>query len=428
MQPARDWRTIILVIANSGLALAAFLFSAGMVGLALVQTFTGRLTQDAPPLLDTIVLSSAIAFAGLVMLPAAYLGLQRWRGRPAIERFLQPFKLWQGILLVVVWVIISVLAQFFYGNNLLEWFTPILYVLSIALPVYFFVRLATGGLRAGSPQRTWGVFSTGLALGTSIGLFFELLFLLLGLFLLGIYISLHPDLLSTFRQISSQLSNSRDNLDQIMNLVGPWLLNPLALLFGLLIFSVITPLIEEPAKSLTVWLVFDRLDSPRAGFAMGALSGAGFGLLESLLASASPDGSWSSTLLIRGGSTMMHIMAASITGWGIASFRINKKFKHLVGGYLSALALHSTWNACVVLIVGGGLRLVVGNDLRDVPGILMALVGVAGLLALCLLIPIALGMVNWRFRSSLPAQASAPIQPMAPPIDGPADPTAGGNV
>ena len=110
-----------------------------------------------------------------------------------------------------------------------------------------------------------------------------------------------------------------------MNAVEPWLNNPLVFLLALLFFSGLTPVIEETAKSIAAWTVFDHLDSPAQGFVIGALSGAGFGLSESLLASATPDSSWAATLMIRGGSTMMHIMTASLTGWGIASFHGSNK-------------------------------------------------------------------------------------------------------
>ncbi len=58
---------------------------------------------------------------------------------------------------------------------------------------------------------------------------------------------------------------------------------------ALLFFSVFAPLVEETAKSLTAWTIFDHLSSPAQGFAIGALSGTGFGMVESLLASVQPD-------------------------------------------------------------------------------------------------------------------------------------------
>jgi len=189
------------------------------------------------------------------------------------------------------------------------------------------------------------------------------------------------------------------------------------------------PLIEETAKSIGAWTIYDRLASPAQGFVVGALGGAGFGLLESLLAAATPDPDWASTLLIRGASTMMHIMGAALTGWGIASFRARKGFGVLIGSYAMAIALHGLWNASVVGIAFGGLRTAFGFNASDKAGLLMAVWGGSVLSTLCLAIPLALGIINSRLRASaasaLPVEASSLSSTMDVEAAGPRRETSG---
>ena len=316
----RDWRSILLGVASLAGALSAF----ALAGLMLLYALFGLIhpvpNLDSSMTLQAVVLASAILLTGAMSLPAAYYSLQRLRGAEIPEAAPKLLKAWQGLLLLLLWAGAALLAQLMVNNDVLRWFTPPLYLLAIATPVYLLVRLATGGLNAGSRQRLWGIPVASIALGTTSAIIAEAALMVIGLAAGAIYLGFHPEQLSVLRQIADRLANA-SNVESALNLVEPWLNNPLVVVLALLFFSVLTPVIEETAKSIATWAVFDHLGSPAQGFVIGALSGAGFGLVESLLASATPDASWAATLLVRGGSTMMHIMTASLTGWGIASFR-----------------------------------------------------------------------------------------------------------
>jgi RsiW-degrading membrane proteinase PrsW (M82 family) len=313
--------------------------------------------------------------------------------------------IWQGILLLLLWAGAALLAQLLINSDILMWFTPPLYLLAIGTPVYFLVRLASGGLNAGSRQRIWGVVSTSIALGTTLSIITEMMLVIVGLVLVAGYIGLHPELLAAIKQITNQITNT-SSIDAVLNAVGPWLNNPLVFLLALLFFSGFTPVIEETAKSIAVWTVFDHLDSPAQGFVIGALSGAGFGLFESLLASATPDSGWGATLMIRGGSTMMHIMTASLTGWGIASLHAGRtgggRVASVIVRYALAVCLHGLWNASVIMIAFGSLRMPPNMDAPDLVGKVLIFSGVSVLVILCLTIPLALGMINKRLRTAIP--------------------------
>ncbi len=103
---------------------------------------------------------------------------------------------------------------------------------------------------------------------------------------------------------------------------------------------------------------------------------------------------------------MMHIAAASLTGWGIAWFRTTKRPARMIGMYALAMFLHSLWNACVILIVTGSVRSALGTHMENIMGMAFIIFGVSILAIIALSMPIALGMINWRLRTS-----SSPTRP-----------------
>ncbi len=416
----RDWRTILLVTASLGsaalaLTLAVSLVFYALLGLArsnfIVGTASTTLQGSMTPL-QAVVLASGLMFTCVAFLPAAYYSVQRLRGRDGAAYALKPLRIWEVFLLLLLWVSACMLAQLLVDKGFWRWFTPLLYLLAIGTPVYFLVRLSTGGLNAGSHQRFWGVIFTSMAVSTVVAMLAEAVLIIIALLGVGVYLALHPDQMTILQQMADQLT-STSGVEQSLNALGPWLNHPPIFILALLFFSGLTPVIEETAKSISIWATFDHVESPVQGFALGALSGAGFGLVESLLASAVPDASWASTLLIRGGSTMMHIMATGLTGWGIALFRTGTSARQRAGGlfgmYMLAVFLHSLWNASVVALAFGGLRIALNAGTQDIAGLGLVATGAFILIVLCLAIPIALATINRRLRTSGSARLAVPF-------------------
>jgi len=398
LKAGRDWRSILLAIASTGGAILVVAMAIIVIVYQAAVTLEG--SQEGHPLIDAVLLASALLFVGALLIPAAYYSFQNLVGEEVAASTTKPMNILWGVLLTCAWLGITALTQIFYGNDVLRWITPPFYLLSIALPVYFFARLAVGGLNAGSKQRLWGALGSGMILGPALAAFIELMLVIFVLIGVGVYLAFHPELRVAFNMIREQL-NSASNPDDIMNLISPYLLNPAVIALALLFFSVIAPLVEETAKSLTTWTVFDRLSTPAQGFVIGALSGTGFGMVESLLASVQPDPSWGTTLFVRGGTTMMHILTAGLTGWGIASFRATRRARHMLGAYALAMFLHSLWNACVILIIMGSVGLDLGARANSILGIALTILGGSILVLISLAVPFALGIINWRLRSAL---------------------------
>lgn len=402
-----DWRTILLAIGSAGGAALVFIGAVTVLVFGSLGNAPTTLIVARRSTLDLVVSASALVVIGAALLRAAYFSFMQLVGHGVPASAPRLLRVWQGIVLTILWATAAAGAGFLVDKPIVRWITPILYVLAIGVPVYFFTRLATGGLHPGSRQRTWGAFAAGIELGIVPAIVAEVLVALIAVAGIAVYLSFQPDQLAVLKQLANELEHSGDP-QKALSVAGPWLTSPFALVLALLFFSGFAPLIEETAKSLAVWSLFDRLTSPAQGFALGAISGAAFGLVESLLVSATPDSSWAVTLLVRGASTMMHIMAASLTGWGIAQFRSTRRLTSLLGLYLAAFTLHSAWNASVVAITFGSLHSAAVLNGSDALGIALILLGGAMLLALCLAIPLAMWGINWRLRSPAGAASASP--------------------
>ncbi len=400
----RDWRTILLSVGGIAAALTAVLLAASMGFYSALAPIGFSLRQSGSSPLDVLIPATAICFMGALTLPASFYSIQYLLS--GFSRISMPTRLrgWQGIVLFLLWIGSAWLAGFLFDKTPWRWLTPGLYLLAIGIPVYFVVRLAAGGLHVGSTRRFWGLLSTGMVAGPGLAILIELAFALVAGVGAMIYLVLNPAQLATLRDLAGQLSGA-NTMDETMNLLGPILNGPIAFILALLFFSGLAPVVEEASKSIAVWTVFDRLDSSAQGFVAGALSGAGFGLLESLLASATPDQNWAFTLLIRGGSSMMHIMAASLTGWGIARFHLTRRVGPLIGAYVAAVVLHSLWNASIVAITFGGLQVAFGPSGAATASTILIGLGGTLLSLLAISIPLALARINSHFRPTAPALA-----------------------
>jgi hypothetical protein len=117
------------------------------------------------------------------------------------------------------------------------------------------------------------------------------------------------------------------------------------------------------------------------------------------MASADVSGNWTMILLIRAWSSMMHILASGVAGWGIAAFRVTGRSSRLVAGYAFAIGIHALWNAAVVGIGYGGLRSAFSHAGPDVIAMAAVIAGASTLLVLVVVLPAAILWVNQRLRT-----------------------------
>ncbi len=118
---------------------------------------------------------------------------------------------------------------------------------------------------------------------------------------------------------------------------------PGVLLIILIYVVIIVPLIEEAAKTMTVWPLLRRGLPPASAFIGGAIGGAAYGLFEALFLTQ-PGPAWTTTMIARIGATIMHSFTAGLSSWGLTQVVGNRKWKRFGRAYFGAVLMHALWN------------------------------------------------------------------------------------
>jgi hypothetical protein len=122
-------------------------------------------------------------------------------------------------------------------------------------------------------------------------------------------------------------------------------------------------MIEEGFKPLGVWLIAGKKLTPTQGFAAGLLSGATFGLLESLSLMSMVSGStWLVTAVARIGTGLLHTLTAGLSGWALAKTLQDQKYIRLALTYTGVVLLHGSWNLFAVLMGIGKVAIPIKYD------------------------------------------------------------------
>ena len=389
-----DWRSILLLIFSLSAITLTILTAISMLLLLVLDKniLPGLREMNTSPLV-TILAASALILTGVLLAPAAWLSLGRLRGREVRPLSFPALRPWAWIAIPGLWILAMVAATVFYDTPGAGWYVPLLHFLSVGLPIYLVIRIGANRIPLGSSQRAWGVFGIGMTISPFLAVIAELILVVFGLVIVGVYLGVNPEKAFDFQRLADQIEGAPD-LESLLLLIGPLINNPLVLMGALAFLSFFVPVFEETFKSVGVWLVADRLASPAQGFALGLVSGAGFALAESLFASITPDNTWALALSMRAVSGSMHMLAAGLVGWGIANARLEKRYLRLAGMVLLAMSLHGAWNAGAVLTVAGGLRVMLAMPGFDILGTLFMLGGMGLLFILMAGMFVALFVIN----------------------------------
>jgi RsiW-degrading membrane proteinase PrsW (M82 family) len=120
------------------------------------------------------------------------------------------------------------------------------------------------------------------------------------------------------------------------------------LFIALIALGLFVPLIEELLKPIGVMLLLGRPLTPAQGFALGALSGAGYALVENLMVGVDAE-TWAFATLGRFGTSVMHIFTAALSGYALVRAKNGKRYLQLAGIYLLNVLIHGVWNSLVIL-------------------------------------------------------------------------------
>jgi hypothetical protein len=220
-----------------------------------------------------------------------------------------------------------------------------------------------------------------------------------------------PQLAQDILSLSQRLSTAPMEPQAMQEILLPYLSQP-AVIFSITSFvAVLIPLLEELVKPVGLWLLAGRAMSPTLGFSAGALSGAAFALVESLGFTSSAE-DWAVLAFMRIGTGFVHIAASALVGWGLGAAWSQKRYLHLGLAYLSAVALHGSWNGLSVLSAAASLS---GHPATRAAGSLWLDADHLALAGMALLSTAGFAVLLWgnhRLRSAAP-DGAANSQPAA---------------
>jgi len=300
-------RRVDLALFVIGLAGSALSLSGGVGTLAI--TLLSLLEGDPEAATLGAWASGAMLAMAACGIPAIVLGLRGLLGRTPAPAG-RPAPAWFAISLLFPVALLAgtwVLAR----PNLTLLAIPV-HVATAVLPVVLAVLLVRVPGAQSSSRRSWAQFLIGLWAMPPLAMIFEVVALIPVIAVTVAGLSTSPEALSLLepllRQSAASVTSVEDNAIRL--LLNPWVLTGI---FGFV--SGLVPLIEEAVKSLSVVPLARRL-SPAAAFAGGAVGGAGYALFEALFLTQ-PDPSWLTTMVGRGGATLMHAFTAALTCWGV---------------------------------------------------------------------------------------------------------------
>jgi hypothetical protein len=339
------WQFALSLLAAFGLAIGAGL----AILFGLMASFGLSSAADAQmQQLSMFMLAGGLLTCGLLLLPSAYYAWRRFSGRPvrqfpALPKFLRP-----NILILTLPLVLLLGYEVAKFPSISWLFLPLLHVLAVGLPVLWIVSLAIRALPVGSPQRLWGVFGSGLVLGPLLIMALEIA-ALIGFILIGILILIsQPGLMEQLQTILESLQQGVATQEELIQMVVPWLARPGVILVVVAFAAVIVPMIEESIKPIGVWLLAGFNLTPAAGFAAGALSGAGYAFFESL-ALAGSGADWTVSTLTRIPTAVIHILNTALMGWAIVLAWREKRYLYLILIYLTVIVIHGTWNGLAIV-------------------------------------------------------------------------------
>jgi len=298
--------------------------------------------------ISTFLLGVPLAACGFLMLPSVYYPLLRILGKPSFNSIALLSKLKPGWWILALPPVIG-LGHLVVTYDLLPWLLlPPLHLLAVGIPTAWMLFLALRGLPTSSSQRLWGLFGGGVSLAPFLIMALEILAGAGILILFVIYLATQPELAEKTLQLAAQLREAKTQA-AMLRILKPVISNPLVVASVIAFGALIVPLIEELIKPIGAWFLVGRKVTPAAGFAAGALSGAGYGFIESLLLSGNAT-SWAALVTARIGTTAVHIFTAGLVGWALVQTWQRRRFLRLALAYLGAVLIHGLWNGLTLAI------------------------------------------------------------------------------
>ena len=337
---------LILIVLGLGVTFILIL----TLGLG-VSSIIGLFTKNGDPA-GQMISSFTFGFEMVILLVCSWFVLQKTLGREQADApYKFPFADWQIVAVIGVVTMSAVIGGVIAYSEIawLAWIMlPVLTILVIVPPIWMLFGIGTRGIELGPRWRFFGTLGLSMTIGPLLMIVLEM-FLLVGILIAGagmVYVQ-KPALFQEILDLGKILK-LETNEETILKLLAPYISNPLVIATVVGYIALAVPLIEELFKPLAVWIFAKKIESPAQGFALGMLSGAAFALIESLNASGDGTMNWPAIVSIRAGTSLLHMTASGLVGWGIVSAFHEKRPSKFFAAYFAAVAIHGIWNACAV--------------------------------------------------------------------------------
>ena len=345
-----DW----LSIGQLSVGILSCLMTFSLAGLLVFLGVSGVLakTNSLMDITAVFMLAGLIAAVGILNIPSIVLAGRSLSGKqfePGIET--SPFRLASFALISLPVCLLG--GQWITQTTLAVWLLPWFNILALLIPIWWLVEFGRRQLPLGSSQRSWGLVSISLGVIPLITLLAELIVTVLVVLVVFMKLSVEPVWMDKFNQLIIQFNQSDFDPQFFASFLKDLLASPLVITAIFLTVGLFMPLMEELLKPLGLWALRKRLLTPAEGFSGGLICGAGFALIESatMIAQTGGGSDWGQMVLLRIGTSLLHITASGFVGWGLASAWRQKKYGRTMLTILAAAGVHGLWNTLAILIV-----------------------------------------------------------------------------
>lgn len=393
--PGRRSHILVLIFCSIGI-LGLLIRGIYLIISGILSFDPGNISNLSAPLLGAL----AMLFCAALLVPAMYYSIKRLTGKDILPANFRPIKVWQVLVLLSVWVLVVILGAVLVGLFDYGWLIAApLFLLGISLPIFILVWVGAGGLPAGSRQRSWFVLAYGMLGGTVASVLLEYLLLGIAVAIIGLLAATNPELRAILDQVQNQVLNAKGgDIQSLLTVLAPYLTNPLIILSILVFAALIGPLIEESLKPAVIWFLGRHLRTPAEGFVLGILCGAGFAMLEGLMAASGATQMWGFALAGRAAASLMHITTSGLLGWAIASVQLQKRYGRLIVVYILSVSIHGLWNGSAIVAVYGALRTMGQGTQTDFLSMIFMLAGFMVLILEFILMLAVLPLINKSLR------------------------------
>jgi RsiW-degrading membrane proteinase PrsW (M82 family) len=226
---------------------------------------------------------------------------------------------------------------------------PVLHALAAALPGIGLVAMAgRGSFLRGIPVRgiTWRQATMAAALAMSLAVAIAVYVESIGAAFAVVLLLVHHG--------AFEFASSSDAVFDVLEDADFILTENEQFVAGLIAAAVLAPISEELAKSLGVRFLMSPNSTRAQCFLLGAIAGAGFGFLEAMLYGlggiADDLAGWWQIMVIRGGSTSLHVICSGLAGLGWWYWTIARRHRVTVVLFTIAILIHAGWNGVFTAI------------------------------------------------------------------------------